>query len=335
MATDLIDSAQGLLVGTFIGDALGMPIEGYTREKIVSEFGFVRGYLEGRLPPGTYTDDTEMTLGLAESLVERGGFDPQDAATKFAENFTLWRGYGSRTCGVISKIRAGQPWDEVGTDSWGNGAAMRIAPLGLHYCGHSGLREVAAKSCRITHQHPNALAGSVVQAVSVAESVRRGLLFIDVDVESYQEILIPVAGEFGEALVRPLERLKDLSLGHTSEEKATTLSSAFACDVSAVGSVPAALAAFLSAEDFEDAVVTAVNAGGDTDTLGAMTGALAGAYYGLSGIPEDLISGLYDGERGISYVKKLGERLGLSAREGTAGDFELDEDDEDEEDLDL
>jgi ADP-ribosylglycohydrolase len=335
MAKNLIDGAQGVLLGTFTGDALGMPLEGLSREQIVSKYGFVRGFLEGRLPAGSYTDDTEMALGLAESLVDRGGFDPADVATKFAQNFTLWRGYGSRTCGVISKIKAGNNWSTVGTDSWGNGGAMRIAPLGLFYCGSPLLKDAAEKSCRISHHHPNAIAGAAVMAFAVAEAVRCGLLFIDIDIRSFQEMLIPVASEYGEAMVRPLERLSDLRLDGDSESKAAVLSAAYPCDVSAVGSVPAALAAFLSAESFEDAVVTAVNAGGDADTLGAMAGALAGGYYGAAGIPEALLSGLDEGERGLSYVKELGAQLGEVAREGTAGGFELGEDEYDEDDDDL
>ncbi len=334
MAKNLIDAAQGVLLGTFAGDALGMPLEGLSRERIVSEYGFVRGYLEGRLPAGTYTDDTEMTIGLAESLVEREEFDPENAAASFVRNFTLWRGYGRRTCGVISKLRVGNAWHATGVDSWGNGGAMRVSPIGLFYCGDARLKEFAEMSCRITHNHPNALSGAVVMAVAVAEVVRRGLLFIDVDIPTFQDILIPVASAFGEALVGPLERLGDVRMGKDPEAGAAALSTAFPCDVTAVGSVPAALAAFLSADNFEDAVVTAVNAGGDTDTLGAMTGALAGGYFGASGIPDDLLMGLVDDERGYSYVRELGRKLGMVARKSVAGSFELgdDEDDEDFED---
>lgn len=329
MAKNIIDAAEGVLLGTFAGDALGMPLEGFSREKIVSQYGFVRGYLEGRLPAGSYTDDTEMTLGLAESLVDRGEFDPEDAAARFVENFTLWRGYGSRTCGVISKLRTGNPWHAVGVDSWGNGGAMRVSPIGLFYCGDPKLKEVAEMSCRITHNHPNALSGAVVMAVAVAEAVRRGLLFIDVDIPSFQDVLVPVASAFGEALVGPLERLGDVRMGKDPEAGAAALSAAFPCDVTAVGSVPAALAAFLNADNFEDAVVTAVNAGGDTDTLGAMAGALAGGYFGASGIPDDLLMGLVDDERGYTYIRDLGHRLGTAAKKGTAGSFELGDDEDD------
>jgi poly(ADP-ribose) glycohydrolase ARH3 len=325
MAENLIDAAKGALLGTFVGDALGMPVEGLPRQRIVEEYGILRGFVEGRLPAGTYTDDTEMAIGLAESLVDCGGFEPADVASKFAANFTLWRGYGSRTCGVMSKLKAGASWERTGTDSWGNGAAMRIAPLGVVFCGSPDLEAHAETCARITHTHANAVAGAVVQAVAVGEAVRRGLLFIERDKQDFQDILVEAASGYGEAMVRPLERLANLRLGEDPESKAATLRSRFPCDVSAVGSVPAAVASFLAADDFEEAVVVAVNAGGDTDTVGAMAGALAGAYFGASSIPADLLAGLAEEDKGRAYVESLGERLGKVARTHEAGQFELDD----------
>ena len=330
MAKDLLDAAGGALLGTFVGDAMGMPVEGWSRQQIVSEHGILRGFVEGRLPAGTYTDDTEMALAMAVSLVECGGFDPEDMARRFAEHFTLWRGYTPRICGVVSKLRSGAAWNSVAGPSWGNGGAMRIAPLGVAMCGSADLIQAAEESCKITHTHPNGVAGAVVQALGVSEAVRRGLLSLGLDRVELAELWVSAASEYGEGMVRALRRLADLRAGPDPEDKAQTLSTVFPCDVSAAGAVPAALAAFLWSEDFEDAVVTAVNAGGDSDTVGAMAGALAGAYYGASQIPEDLLAGLSEDGMAPSEVKELGRRLGELARTGSAGSFELSGDEEEE-----
>lgn len=330
MATDLVDAATGALLGTLVGDAMGMPVEGWPRSRIVSEHGTLRGFVEGRLPAGTYTDDTEMALALAESLVDCGGFDPEDVSEKFVSHFTLWRGYTPRLCGVISKLRSGAPWKSVAGPSWGNGGAMRIAPLGVALCGSDKLIRAAEESCRITHTHPNGVAGAVVQAVAVSEAVRRGLLCLELDRVEVAGMLADAAAEYGEGMVRALQRIVDLRAGQNPNEKAQTLSTVFPCDLSAVGSVPAALAAFLWAADFEDAVVTAVNAGGDADTVGAMAGALAGAYFGAAQIPEDLLAGVSEEGMTLSEVTELGRRLGELARSGSAGAFELTSDDDEE-----
>jgi poly(ADP-ribose) glycohydrolase ARH3 len=203
--------------------------------------------------------------------------------------------------------------------------------LGFFYCGDPELKVVAEQSCRITHTHPNGVAGGVVQAVAVAAATRCGLLGLGKEKAEFCRLLVDTAAEYGEGLVRPLERLAELKLGDDVETKAATLATLYACDVSAVGSVPAAAAAFLCAEDFEDAVVTAVNAGGDTDTIGAMSGALAGAFFGAQAIGEDLLVGLDESEKGRAQVEELARRLAEKARGRAVGHFELDEALEEEE----
>lgn len=329
MAQDLEDAARGVLLGTFIGDAMGMPVEGWTRQRIVDELGMLRGFVEGRLPAGTYTDDTEMAVGMAESLVECGRFDPAHVASRLAENFTLWRGYTSKMYGMVSKLRQAS-WDRAGQPLWDSGAAVRVGPLGLFYCGSEEIVSCAEQSCRITHTHPNALAGTVVMAVAVAEAVRRGLLCLGLERKELVDLWISNAAEHGEGLTRSLRRVLDLKEERDLSDRAGQLAKAFSCDETAVGGVPAALAAFLWSSCFEDAVVVAVNAGGDADTIGAMAGALAGAYYGASGIPEDLLQCLSDEDKGRTHLSQLGRSLGRMARSGSAGSFELLPDGEDE-----
>ncbi|MCD6500225.1 MAG: ADP-ribosylglycohydrolase family protein [Deltaproteobacteria bacterium] len=322
MAKNLVDAAQGFLLGTMVGDAMGMPVKGWPWRRIASTYGMLRGFVPGRLPAGTFTDETEMTLAVTEGLVAGGGFSADVVAHALAGRFTLWRGYDTRTCNFISKVRSGQPWN-LGGESWTNGPAVRCGPIGLLYCGAEDLKEMAEACCRITDDHPNALAGAVVQAVAMAETVRLGVIDMRVDRAAFVELLVATSSEYGDALSRGLERLADVSLSGDLESRSRRLAQVFPMDSSAVGSVPAALAAFLSADGFEEAVAIAVNAGGDTDSIGALTGALAGAYYGASAIAEDLLDGLNPDDEGRQLADMLGHGLADLARKGAAGFLDM------------
>jgi poly(ADP-ribose) glycohydrolase ARH3 len=124
----LKDHFLGSALGTFVGDAMGREVEGWSWEQIRARHGILRGIGEG-----FYTDDTEMMIGLMESLREDPGFDPSITAQCFLANFHPYRGYGARIYGIMDQLSQGASWDEVGTDSWGNGGAMRIAPIGFFF----------------------------------------------------------------------------------------------------------------------------------------------------------------------------------------------------------
>ncbi len=128
----------GALLGTFSGDALGMPFEGRTHRQIQKQVGRVDRMIHARLGAGTYTDDTEMMIAVAESLMECRGFDGLDMARRFVDGFNPERGYGRGTVLALAQIKRGVPWREAGLSvfsggSYGNGAAMRIAPIALVY----------------------------------------------------------------------------------------------------------------------------------------------------------------------------------------------------------
>ena len=132
-SVDLHDRYRGALVGCGIGDAMGSPVEGWSAERIRLIFGRLDGYMarpDGTLTP-RLTDDTQLTLCLAASIVETGGVDPEDLARRFDAWLYIGRGVGSSTREAITRYRQGLPWDEAGVPSAGNGAAMRSAPLGL------------------------------------------------------------------------------------------------------------------------------------------------------------------------------------------------------------
>lgn len=312
----LRDRFRGSAIGTFVGDALGKTIEGWPAYAIRRSFGILE-----EMGDGTYTDDTEMMMGLMEGLCEVGGFDPSLTAYKFLQNFNPTRGYGGRIYDVMEKLRKGMPWIEVGTDSWGNGSAMRIAPIGFFfYDDPVKLREAAIQSSIITHKHSKGIAGAVAQAIAVGIATRKGLRGEAVELEGFINLIIEGAGEIDQEMIRQLEEIKEME-GGDLPTTIDAISSHFYCDVSAIGAVPPAIASFLLTKGFKESVVVAVNCGGDTDTLGAMSGALAGAYYGYSQIPREWLVPLENGEKGRDYILSLADGLAdYKARSIAQGD---------------
>lgn len=301
MKVDLKSKFIGALIGSAVGDALGAPVEGCSMEKVRSV------YSEGKvwkMSYGRYTDDTEMMIGVAESLIKNKGFNGAAMARTFVQNYDEKRGYGPGSKEALKRIREGESWEEAsgklfgGKGSYGNGAAMRIAPVGLFYYDNAeALREIAHKSSHITHSHELGKEGAALQAFAIALAVRgqkEGMLlelreFVQHDV--YKEKI----GRMEILLAKDANR-KEIIVGLGNGE-------------AAFNSVPTAIYSFLRFDHFEDSVIYAVSLGGDTDTIGAMTGAISGAYYGEGVIPNDCITQLEDGEKGKSYIKRLAEEL--------------------------
>jgi poly(ADP-ribose) glycohydrolase ARH3 len=270
------------------------------------------GLGSARLTSGVYTDDTQMMIGVAESLVENRGFDPEHMARRFVENVDPGRGYGPGTLNVLGRIRRGDPWDRPakemfgGTGSFGNGAAMRAAPIGLLYHNDRGkLRDVAERSSEITHAHPAGREGGVLIAAAVALMLSHDPESLDA-VSTCRELagcVNPGAGE----LRRRMEAATELL--HSTPSQSDVIS-ILGNDVSAVCSVPAAIYSVLAhPKSFRGAVVYAVNLGGDTDTLGAMAGGVAGALHGVNAIPSEWLEALENGPKGRDYVLGLADRL--------------------------
>lgn len=301
----LKDRFKGSALGTFVGDALGRPVEGWGPQMIQAAHGLL-----GEMGEGIYTDDTEMMIGIMESLVECPRFDAGLTSRKFLANFNPHRGYGGRIYGVMDRLRCGVDWNRAGTDSWGNGGAMRVAPIGFFFYDDPDRFEQAVRDCtRITHHHALGLAGALAQAKAVGLATMKGIrgeaLKTAEFVNTVVETVSPTSGEMAGALgmVKGVGRARDL------RETIEGIASRFPCDVSALGAVPPALASFLLTESFRDSVVVAVNCGGDTDTIGAMAGAIAGAYYGYGQIPHEWLAPLENGLKGRDYVVSLAEKL--------------------------
>jgi ADP-ribosylglycohydrolase len=305
LLSTLIDHFQGSALGAFVGDAMGREVEGWPWELIRARYGILK-----EIGEGIYTDDTEMMIGIMESLKDDPGFDPALTAQRFLDNFHPFRGYGGRIYGIMARLRQGTPWDQVGTDSWGNGGAMRIAPIGFFfYDEQEQCKENALLCTEITHRHPQGLAGAVAQALGVGMAIQKGINGEAIDQIAFLKEIVQGVRGVDRGVAQELERIAEMGQGGDLEQKIERIAATFPRDVSAKGAVPAAFAAFLLNADFRDTMQTAVNGGGDTDTIGAMAGALAGAYYGFSSIPLAWLESLENGEKGRDYVASLAEEL--------------------------
>ena len=180
MDATILDCARGCAVGATIGDALGMPLEFGPRRPLDR---LVREMTPGRLPAGTFTDDTEMALALAESLLARRLLDPADLAQRFA----AWLRAGPPDVGlhtrdVLSRIAAGEPWDQAvkvvqqhKPDSAGNGSVMRCWPVALaHWDDLERLLVDSRLQSRVTHLHVECVAGSMLVNAAIFYLLLRG-----------------------------------------------------------------------------------------------------------------------------------------------------------------
>jgi poly(ADP-ribose) glycohydrolase ARH3 len=300
MEPSLKSKFTGALIGSAIGDAFGAPMEGNSMEKVKSLYGDAL-----KMISGYYTDDTEMMIGVAESLIENRGFNGADMAAKFIRNYHARRGYGPGSKEALRRIREGASWEEAseklfdGKGSYGNGAAMRIAPVGVfYYDDPDKLREIAYKASHITHSHELGKEGAALQAFSIALAVRG----IEKEV-MLDELKKFVKNEIYKEKIRKIESL----LAKESDKKEIIFE--LGNGEEAFNSVPTAIYSFLRFSSFKDAVVYAVSLGGDTDTIGAMTGSINGAYHGEEGVPEEWVEKLEEGKKGRSYIRWLGEEL--------------------------
>lgn len=279
---DLSDRFRGALVGTAVGDALGAPVEGHPHVP--------RHYLESLVddPPNlSYTDDTVMTFGVAESLMACGRFEGAHMAQTLADRYGKepWRGYGAGPPQVFARLARGIPWDQAaktmfgGEGSYGNGAAMRVAPVALYgYPSQHRAAEIAHQTALITHTHPEGIDGAVCQAVAVT------VLLGQTSTNGTSEITSVLLSHVKTSVFRNKLMFIDR---HAGDRPLDEIADVLGTGIAAHTSVPTALACFLSHPDsFTDAVTAAISLGGDTDTIAAMTGALAGAYHGYTAIPE-------------------------------------------------
>lgn len=310
-----LDRFVGCLLGLACGDALGAPVEEWTRETIHSSLGFVKDYQTTILGRGIITDDTQMTILLCESIIQNEHFDPSHFAYLIGEwmrrndeGIEAARGAGETVSLAARRLYKGVYWKRSGEFSAGNSPAVRVPPLALyHYRRDEGiLTRDAADSAIPTHIDPLAIAGT--QAFALAVHCLLHMDYETFDPKACAALLAERSRQLSGQIADVIEDLVNRLEGRDLDEAAFVVPggpqevthfdrSVFLeediKEVAEMGtgkfilqSLSAALFCFLAHPyDLESAVLCAVNAGGDADTIGAMTGALAGAFNGAQAVP--------------------------------------------------
>jgi poly(ADP-ribose) glycohydrolase ARH3 len=272
----------GGMLGSALGDAIGeLAFWRLGEADLRSKIAYAKVLI--------YTDDTAMAIGLAESILEVGHLDPQHLGDTFRANYMRepWRGYAIGPPTIFAMVaKEEMPYAEAarrlfgGQGSFGNGAAMRIAPLALFFHNASDLYEQVHASAAVTHAHPIGVDGAAVLARAIAQAMtlspQNPFPF-----EPFCQSLIDFART---AEVRDrIKLVKTLIAGQVPPSDAAQR---LGQGVAVHESMPFALYAFLSyPQSFEACLFCAVLNGGDRDTLGAMAGAISGAYLGVETIP--------------------------------------------------
>ncbi len=235
------------MLGAIIGDMAGSKLEWHNIKN--------EKYLKLFMPGSHPTDDSVMTVAVARAMMDSYGYDPEDtgevliSALHYFGTLYPHAGYG----------RAFSKWLSIGSrqpyNSWGNGSAMRVSPVGWIFDSLEETLWYAKISAAVTHDHPEGIKGA--QAIAAA-------IYLARTAHSKDEIRKYIDKNFY-ALDFTLDEIRD----------------SYQFDVSCQGSCPQAIEAFLEGESFEEVIIKALSIGGDSDTIAAMAGGIAEAYYGI------------------------------------------------------
>jgi poly(ADP-ribose) glycohydrolase ARH3 len=290
------------MLGSALGDAVGELAFSYPLRTSLLE------QIE-RLEQLEYTDDTAMTMGLAESIAEKGCVVEGHLGDTFARNFERepWRGYASGPPTVFAVVqRERMPYADAasrlfgGSGSFGNGAAMRIAPVGLFFHASANLYDQACRSAGVTHSHPVGMDGAAVQASAVAQAVT-GDPTEHFSWQSFLQGLIEASRT--DVIREKMKRVGELIADEVPPDQAVLETGR---SVAVQESMPYAVYSFLRhPHSYKECILCSILHGGDRDTMGAMAGAISGAYLGVAAIPGDWLCKVEN----LDILKDLALRL--------------------------
>lgn len=239
------------MYGAILGDMIGSPFE-FDEVTKSKEFP-----LFGRW--SQYTDDTVLTVAIAEALLDAGSTAKVEEIEKICRAYMQkWGrkyykvGYGDRFYNWMKHGKNAKPYN-----SWGNGSAMRVSPAGWLYDSLERTREVARATANVSHNHPEGLKGAEATASAIFMA-RNG--FSKAEIKKYIE------SEFGYNLSRTIDEIRPGFMMYEDCQR----------------TVPESIIGFLEGIDYEDTVRNVVSLGGDTDTTGAIAGSIAEAYFGIA-----------------------------------------------------
>ncbi len=239
------------MYGAILGDVIGSPYE-FDKSPKTKDFPLF-------IPRSRYTDDSMMTVAVAEALLDTLGKERADLRNAVARSMQKWgrrypdAGYGGKFYYWLYE-RNPQPYN-----SWGNGSAMRVSAVGWLFDTLEKTRQVAADTAEVTHNHPEGIKGA----------------------EATASVIWAARNNWSKAKIRQYVEKEFYHLRLTCDQ----IRPYYSFDVSCQGTVPQAITAFLEGNSFEDVIRTAVSLGGDCDTLTCIAGGMAEAMYG---VPEEM-----------------------------------------------
>ncbi len=328
--------ARGALYGLAIGDALGMPTQMLSRPEIVSRWGaFLTGFesappghpIAAGLPAGSVTDDTEQAVLLGRLLVQGSGtIDPRDLAGALVrwEHDMAERGsldlLGPSTRRAVTAVLEGIPPDEAGASGDTNGAAMRIAPVGIASPldpGLSALVDQVEEASRVTHHTGIAVAGAAAVAAAVSAGIS-GSGIAGATAVAVQAARIGAGrGHWvaGADVAARIEWAVSLVAGRDRAQAADLILTLVGTSLATQESVPAAFAVLAAVPDDPwRACLLAASLGGDCDTIAAMAGAIAGGCAGVQSFPAEAVAVI--DRQGLGLGGLADDLLALRARIG-------------------
>jgi ADP-ribosylglycohydrolase len=304
----LLARIHGCLAGVAVGDAFGMPMAGWTPVEVKSRYGYVNDLiapaldhpLHGKLPLGSITDDTQLTMAIVDMILVDGAVSRRGMADRIVKwvtenNLLETRILGPSTKAAVRDLMVGHDPSETGRLGTTNGGAMKISPIGIINVARpmAKLVDDVEETCMPTHCTSVALAASAAVAAAVSEALR---------VDSTTNSVVAAsrrAAKLGEvrgaqlaypSVEKRIAMAARLIRGKTPEKAAAALYDQIGADISSSDAIPTAIGLFAAGGgDPMKTITLTANMGGDTDTIGAMAGGIAGAYTGVDAFPRHIL----------------------------------------------
>ncbi|NOX58918.1 MAG: ADP-ribosylglycohydrolase family protein [Planctomycetes bacterium] len=308
---ELNQHIAGCILGTAVGDSIGLPREGMSRRRALRVFG--DGPLHHALlgSRGMCSDDTEHTTMVAQAVISTGG-DPASFARNLAGRLRWWlarlpAGVGFGTLRACSKLWLGFGSSKSGVPSAGNGPAMRSALLGIVAEDREHMVLLVRESTRLTHTDPRAEQGATI--VAMASYVITHEPQLATEAYTLVEMLAGCSSDSElRSAMKSIEGALEKNL--TAEAFANRLGLTNGVSGFVNHTVPVAIYCWLRHRDsFRNAVEAAVRLGGDTDTVGAIVGAIMGTEVGPDALPEEWVDGLAEWPASVPWMRNLAEEL--------------------------
>ncbi|MFE7169977.1 ADP-ribosylglycohydrolase family protein [Streptomyces sp. NPDC057616] len=306
---DRLDRALGAFYGLALGDALGMPTQVMSRQDVVRVYGTLTGFEPARpdnpvsagMPAGSVTDDTDQAVIVGRLIDEgHGRIDPLRLAHELLDWEKEMKAKGSfdllgpSTKAALDAVARGVPPQEAGRNGTTNGAAMRATPVGIAFAADplDAFVDRVVESCQVTHDTTIGIAG----AAAVAAAVSAGVDGASLDEAVITAVAAARAGArrghwiAGADIASRIEWAYELVRGLSEADALDRVVALVGTSVASQESVPAAFAVLaVAGGDPWRAALLAANLGGDSDTIGAIAGAVAGSVRGLSALPAEAV----------------------------------------------